>query len=69
MFGEGMVSFGVCELDATDCRYVKSSAKIVFSSPILLSMCSAAGVNSMVPEALRNRTAMLPGALLTPPIW
>ena len=68
MFGDGMVSFGVAS-PATDRRKRKSSAKIVWSSRILLPTCSAAGVNSMLPSALRNFTARLPGALLIPPSW
>ena len=52
-----------------DCRYWKSSAKIVFSMEILRSTWMAAGVHSMSPWALWNFTAMLPGALPIPPIW
>ncbi len=68
MFGDGIVSFGVADV-TNDCRYLKSSSKIVWSSPILLPTCSAAGVNSIVPDELRNFTARFPGALLIPPSW
>ena len=69
MLGEGIVSFGVCASLATDCRYSKASAKIVSETPILPSMCSAAGVNSMSPSALWNCTFMFPGAFDIPSSW
>jgi hypothetical protein len=66
MLGDGIVSFGVADV-THDCRKVKSSAKIGSCSAIGAPTCSAAGVNSIVPCALRNSTLRLSCARLTPP--
>ena len=66
MFGEGMVSLGTAVV-TWDFRKVKASPKIVSSIRSFPSTRIDAGVNSMSPAALWNFTAMLPGALETPP--
>ena len=66
MFGDGIVCLGTAVV-TWDFRNVKSSPKMVSSSLTLLPTCSAAGVHSMVPDALLNFTARFPGALEIPP--
>ncbi len=68
MLGLGIVSFGVVVV-VSDFRYSKCSPKMVSEIPSLPSMCSAAGVNSIVPSSLRNSTLRLPGAVETPSSW
>ena len=66
MLGEGIVSFGVA-VSTHDCTNWKSSAKIGSSRARGASTCSAAGVNSSVPSALRNWTVIDSAARVTPP--
>ena len=68
MLGDGIVSFGLAVV-VSDFRYSNASPKIVSLTPSLPSMCSAAGVNSIVPCSLRNSTLRLPGAVDTPSSW
>ena len=66
MLGDGIVSFGVAVV-THDCTNWKSAAKIGSSSATGASTCSAAGVNSSVPSALRNWTVIDSAARVTPP--
>ena len=68
MLGLGIVSFGVVVVVCC-LRYSKWSPKMVSETPSLPSMCRAAGVNSIVPSALRNSTLSRPGAVETPSSW
>ncbi len=68
MLGEGIVSFGTFVVTVS-WRKLNASPKIVSETPSLLSMWSAAGVNSMSPSSLWNLTEMWPASWVMPSSW
>ena len=63
-----MVSLGVTDRTVA-CRNLKSSTKMGSSSCTRSCTFNAGEVNSKPPDSLRNLTARLSSARLTPPSW